>query len=106
MTKDETKSGSRPYRKYSKELKEEVCQIAESGNLSHKELGSKFEIDPTLISKWLAARRADGSEAFRGRGVRTELEAENARLKKENNDLKLEREILKKAAAYFAKHQA
>ena len=57
---------------------------------------AKFEIDPTLFSKWLAARRADGSEAFRGRGVRTELEAENALLKKEKNDLKLEREILKK----------
>jgi transposase len=106
MTKGENKSGGGQYRKYSKELKEEVCQLAESGTLTHKELGAKFEIHPTLISKWLSARRADGSEAFRGRGVRTELEAELSRLRKENNDLKLEREILKKAAAYFAKHQA
>ncbi|MFN4896789.1 MAG: transposase [Pseudomonadota bacterium] len=106
MRKEENKSGVRQYRKYSKELKEEVCQLAESSELSHKELGAKFEIDPTLISKWLAARRNDGAEAFRGRGVRTELEAELSRLKKENSDLKQEREILKKAAAYFAKHQA
>ena len=41
---------------------------------------------------------------FRGRGNRTELEAENQRLKKENGDLRQEREILKKAAAYFAKN--
>jgi transposase len=106
MTKGESKSAGGQYRKYSKELKEEVCQLAESGTLTYKELGAKFEIHPTLISKWLAARRSDGSEAFRGRGIRTELEAELSRLKKENNDLKLEREILKKAAAYFAKHQA
>ena len=39
-----------------------------------------------------------------GRGNRTEPEAENQRLKKENSDLRQEREILKKAAAYFAKH--
>jgi transposase len=94
MTKGESKSAGGQYRKYSKELKEEVCQLAESGTLTYKELGAKFEIHPTLISKWLAARRADGSEAFRGRGIRTELEAELSRLKKENNDLKLEREIV------------
>jgi transposase len=41
-----------------------------------------------------------------GYSNRTELEAELSRLRKENNDLKLEREILKKAAAYFAKYQA
>jgi len=48
----------------------------------------------------------DGADAFRGRGKRAALEAEISRLKKENQDLRLEQEILKKAAAYFAKNQA
>ena len=106
MTKSEVKEGSRKYQKYDKDLKEEVCKLAEAGTLSHKELGAKFDIAPNLISKWVTARRNNGSEAFRGRGVRTEIEAENVRLRKENSDLKQEREILKKAAAYFAKHLA
>jgi transposase-like protein len=75
-----------------------VCKLAEAGALTHKELGAKFDIAPNLISKWVAARRSDGAEAFRGRGIRTEIEAENARLRKENSDLKLEREILKKSS--------
>ncbi len=74
---------------------------AESGALSFKALGVKFEIEPSLISKWVKARSTEGSDVFRGRGNRTELEAENQRLR---SDLRQEREILKKAAAYFAKN--
>jgi len=96
----------RKYRKFSADLKSEVCRLAESGLQSYKELGEKFEIPPGLIGKWLRASREEGGDAFRGRGNRAELEAEIVRLNKENNDLRQEKEILKKAAAYFAKHQA
>lgn len=96
----------RKYRKFSPALKSEVCKLAESGTQSYKELGAKFDISPGLISKWVISRREEGTEAFRGRGNRVELEAENVRLRKELSDLRLEQEILKKAAAYFAKNQA
>ena len=102
MTRKETKR--KPYKKYSAALKAEVVSLAERGDLSQKEVAEKFDIDPALISKWLRAKRADGDEAFRGRGNRTALEAENERLRKEVRELKLEQEILKKASAYFAKH--
>jgi hypothetical protein len=40
MTKSEGNEGSRQYRKYDKDLKEEVCKLAEAGMLTHKELGA------------------------------------------------------------------
>jgi hypothetical protein len=49
MTKSEVKEESRQYRKYDKDLKDEVCKLAEAGVLSHKELGAKFDIPPNLI---------------------------------------------------------
>ena len=102
-----TESGTkRQYRKYSRELKSEVCKQAMQGLQTYKELGEKFDVAPGLIGEWVKAKQAEGTEAFRGRGNRTELEAENARLRKEVKDLREEQEILKKAAAYFAKHQA
>ena len=96
MTKLTELPEKRGYRKYSVEFKEEVCKLAESGALSFKALGVKFELEPSLISKWVKARSTEGSDVFRGRGNRTELEAENHRLKKENSDLRQEHEILKK----------
>jgi transposase len=99
-----TKKDEKKYKRYPKELKAEIVGLAERGELTLKELGVKFDVDPALISQWRTASRNDGVEAFRGRGNRTALEAENEQLKRENRELKLEREILKKAAAYFAKH--
>lgn len=43
ITKVEETKGVRQYRKYPKELKEEVCRLAESGKLTHKKLGDKFD---------------------------------------------------------------
>lgn len=99
-----TEEKKRAYRRYSRELKEEVCRLALSNTMKHKELAQKFDLDPSLITKWVKSHEQEGSEAFRGRGNRRLLEAENQRLRKENQVLKEEREILKKATAYFAKH--
>ncbi len=86
-------------------FKEEICKLVDGG-AKQSEVAAKYELDASQVSKWVRGRNAEGKEAFRGHGNRTELEAENHRLKKEVQELKLEREILKKAAAYFAKHQS
>jgi transposase len=99
--KQETK---RRYKRYPREFKEEVCRLAQQNMMSRKELGEKFDIDPNLISKWLTNLRYDGKEAFRGRGNRKELEREVDRLRDQVKELEQEKEILKKASAYFAKH--
>lgn len=90
---------------YSAELKREVCNVALEGRHNYTELGIKYSLCPKLISTWVRGLKKDGSrDAFRGKGNRAELELENFRIKQENNTLKEEVEILKKAAAYFAKN--
>ena len=58
--------------------------------------------EPTL-RKWKASLEAHGGKAFPGHGVRGVLDDELARLRAENDRLRLERDILKKAAALFAR---
>ena len=56
-----------------------------------------------VLRKWIREGEADPQEAFPGRGVMKPEQAEIDRLRKEVAKLKMERDILKKAAAYFAK---
>lgn len=95
----------RKHRVHDASFKDEICKLVEGG-ASQSEVAAKYELAPSQVSKWVRSKKSEGVDAFRGHGNRTELEAENHRLKKENQELKLEREILKKAAAYFAKHQS
>ena len=99
-----TKAHKKKYRHYTKEFKEEVCRLALTSSLMKKEIAAKFDIQPYLIANWLKSMKSDGGEAFRGRGTRKELEEENRKLRKQVDDLKQEKEILKKATAYFAKN--
>jgi transposase len=101
---DISKAG-RAKRVYTKEFKEEICRLVSEGQ-KVKDLVGKYEIHESVIRKWIYASKNEGADAFRGKGNRAEIEDENFRLKKENQELRLEREILKKAAAYFAKHQS
>jgi len=55
--------------------------------------------------RWVSEYRQDGSAAFPGKGHLKPEDAEMRRLKRENEELREENEILKKAAAIFAKHQ-
>jgi transposase len=56
-----------------------------------------------VLRRWVRDLEADPQQAFPGKGVMKPEQAEIDRLKKENANLRMERDILKKAAAYFAK---
>lgn len=58
------------------------------------------------LRSWTKAVDTKGKQAFLPASQRTDLEAENRRLREENRVLKMEREILKKATAFFAKDGA
>ena len=93
-------------RQYTDEFKIEAVRLGESigGNQAAKRLG----IPESSLWNWMRLSRAGKLKAAEGAAIPvkrsvSELEAENARLRKELASAKLDLEIVKKAAAYFAK---
>ncbi|TVR42209.1 MAG: hypothetical protein EA402_12070 [Planctomycetota bacterium] len=64
---------------------------------------SDLGVTESNLRNWTKAVDTQGSQAFLPMAERTDLEAENRRLKEEVRVLRMEREILKKAATFFAK---
>jgi transposase-like protein len=90
-----------PRGKYTKEFREEAVKVITEEKLSYPEAGRRLQLAPTTLMNWVRASKA-GKLGEIGKNYRplTELEIELARVKKENATLKMECEILKKAAAY------
>ena len=90
-------------RSYSDELKSEAVKMVTEQGLSQEETGRRLSIPKGSISNWVAASKLRTGRSRAGDQSIAELSAENQRLRKELNEARMEREILKKAAAYFAK---
>lgn len=95
-----------PHRQYTDEFKLEAVRLAESagGNQAAKRLG----IPDSSLWNWIKLSRAGklsagGACAVAVKRPQSELEAENARLRRELANAMLDLEIVKKAAAYFAR---
>ena len=93
-----------PRGKYTKEFREEAVKLITEEKLSYPEAGRRLQLAPTTIMNWVKASKA-GKLGEIGKGYRplNEIEIELARTKKELATDKIESEILKKAAAYFAR---
>jgi transposase-like protein len=93
-----------PRGRYTKEFREEAVKLITEEKLSLPEAGRRLNLAPTTVGNWVKASIA-GKLGEIGKSYRplTEVEIELARMKKENATLKMECEILKKAAAYFAR---
>jgi transposase len=93
-----------PHRKYTKEFREEAVKLVTEEKLSIPEATSRLNLPPSTLENWMRKYRA-GKLGEIGKNYRplTDTEMELARLKRENAELRMERDILKKAAAYFAK---
>ena len=94
---------SRKYKRYTKEFKQEAVRLAEESDKPVTEVARELAIRVNQIYKWKKELETKTTEAFPGRGKQTGKAAELTQLRKENERLRLENEILKKAAAYFAK---
>jgi len=89
---------------YTKELKEEAVKMVIEGELRIPEVGRRLSIAKSTIAYWVkSAKEGRLSDTGRRQKPVTDEEMEVARLKREVAELRMERDILKKAAAYFAK---
>lgn len=95
-------SQKRSRQKYTKEFKSDATKLVTEQGYSCSEVGQRLGIHPTNVSRWIRELHQDNKPPADGTASRSELEAEIKRLRKENNQLHMEREILKKAAAFFA----
>ena len=86
-------------KRYSAELQQELVRLVRTGR-SAEELGREFEPSAQAIRNWV--KRAELDEGSRTDGLKSEEREELARLRRENARLREEREILSKAAAWFA----
>ncbi len=93
-----------PYQTFPIEFKKEAVRLLETSNRPATEIALELGIRRNQLYKWKEQLDNKGEQAFQGRGrPRKENQAELTTLKQENRKLKEEVEILKKAAAYFAR---
>ena len=90
-------------KKYTPEFKREAVRLITEQGYKTAEAARNLGIHPSVLNRWKSQLATDGQNAFPGKGHLTPEKEELQKLRKENQRLKMERDILKKAAAFFAK---
>jgi transposase len=90
-------------RAFTEEFKKDAVKLVLEQGYSNSEVGRRLGVHGSNISRWVRQHRNKMENPNEGASRSPQdLETENKRLKKENKRLLMEREILKKAAAFFA----
>jgi transposase len=90
-------------RKFSREFKVEAVRLVVERRVSMAQAARELGVHVNVLRSWVAAYRRDPSQAFPGVGQQAPEAAELTQLRREVARLKMERDILKKAAAFFAR---
>jgi transposase len=93
----------RTRRSFSKEFKLEAVRLMTEGGHSISQVARDLGIRDTILGRWKKNWEQDRDAAFPGKGQVKPAEAELRHLRRENERLRMERDILKKAAAIFSK---
>ena len=90
-------------RKFSREFKLEAVRLVRERGVTAAQAARDLDVHENVLRKWVREFDSDPRQAFPGPGQMKPEQLEIDRLRKEVAKLKAERDILKKAAAYFAK---
>ena len=90
-------------RRFGREFKIEAVRLIRERGVTVAQAARDLDVHENVLRKWVRDFAADPAQAFPGHGQMKPEQQEIARLKREVAKLKAERDILKKAAAYFAK---
>ena len=89
-------------KKYSKEFKLDAVSLVLGQGYTRAEAARSLDIDRSLIQRWVKEHQTDHEQAFRGNGKLTPEQEEVKKLKAQVKRLEMERDLLKKATAFFA----
>ena len=99
-----TRPGRRARRQFEDDFRAQAVRLVLDEGKTVAAAARDLDLTPSALRRWVEQARADRT---RGRTGLTTVEREElARLRKENRELRVERDILKKAAAVVAKHQS
>ncbi len=87
-------------RRFPPEFKRDVVAVARRGDLTIAEVAADFDISDESVRRWM--RQADIDDGIRD-GLTTAEQAEVVQLRRDKRRLEMENEVLRRAAAYFAK---
>lgn len=94
---------SQSRRKFSREFKREAVNLVTLQGYSFSQAAANLGIRENMLRRWEKQMKEAGEKAFPGNGNALIVNEELHRLREENKRLRMERDILKKAAAFFAK---
>ena len=89
--------------RHTPEFRAEAVKLVTEQGLSQQAAADRLAIPKGTLANWMAASKDSNHLSAPGARSAAELEKENARLRKELAEARLERDILKKATAYFAR---
>ena len=91
--------GKRHRRKFTDEFKAETVKLIRESGRTVGSVARELDLTETAVREWVKKAERSGAADTLGADERTELR----RLRKENQELRMEKEILRKATAFFAK---
>jgi transposase len=99
------KKTRRARRKFTREFKADVVKLCRTGSESIRDVAERLDLTETAVRAWVKQAEVD-EQGGTADALTTDEKAELTRLRRENKRLTMERDILKKATAFFAKENS